>query len=168
MNQDLIAWRDMAGRNWITTILSHYGWCTWTTIINGQGIIAEKKYLFVFLKWQLQRVGTYLQLNCDSRSKDRKLISIVCPICLKITLDCWQQIAEVNRLSYSPCNCQIKPNFIPKKPSLYVGDGQKSGNNHSDFITWKESDQTRWKLSKWWIQTRNCEKIKIKSADCLV
>ena len=42
MNQDLIAWRNMAGRNWITTILSHHEWCTWTTIINGQGIIAEK------------------------------------------------------------------------------------------------------------------------------
>ena len=42
MNQDLIAWRDMAGRNWITTILSHHGWCTWTPIINGQGVIAEK------------------------------------------------------------------------------------------------------------------------------
>ena len=27
LNQDLIAWRDMAGRNWITTILSHHGWC---------------------------------------------------------------------------------------------------------------------------------------------
>ena len=28
MNQDLIAWRDKVGRNWITTILSHHGWCT--------------------------------------------------------------------------------------------------------------------------------------------
>ena len=41
LNQDLIAWRDMAGRNWITTILSHHGWCTWSTVINGQGITAE-------------------------------------------------------------------------------------------------------------------------------
>ena len=42
MNQDLIAWRDMAGRNWITTILSHNGWCIRITIINSQWIITEK------------------------------------------------------------------------------------------------------------------------------
>ena len=84
-NQDLIAWRNMAGRNWITTILSHHGWCTWTTIINGQGIIAEKTSLFIFLIWQLQRIGTYLQLECASTSKDRKLISIACPICTWIS-----------------------------------------------------------------------------------
>ena len=41
-NPDLIAWRDMTGRNWIITILSYYGWCTWIPIINGQGIKAEK------------------------------------------------------------------------------------------------------------------------------
>ena len=55
MNQDLIAWRDMAGRNWITTILSHQGWCTWSTIINGQEIIARKITLFIFLIWQLKQ-----------------------------------------------------------------------------------------------------------------
>ena len=85
LNQDLIAWRDMAWRNWITTILSHHGWCTWSTIINGQGIIAEKNRLFIFLIWQLQRIVTYPQLECASTSKDRKLISIVCPICTWIT-----------------------------------------------------------------------------------
>ena len=48
LNQDLIAWRDMAGRNWITTILSHHGWCTWSTIINDQGIPAEKIECLLF------------------------------------------------------------------------------------------------------------------------
>ena len=86
MNQDLIAWRDMAGRNWITTILSHHGWCTWITIINGQGIQAEKIGLFVFLIWQLQRISTYPQIvESYSTSKDRKFISIVCPICTWIS-----------------------------------------------------------------------------------
>ena len=86
MNQDLIAWRDMDGRNWITTIFSHHEWCTWIPIINGQGIIAEKIYrLFVFLIWQLQRIETYPQLNSGSTSKDRKLISIACPICTWIS-----------------------------------------------------------------------------------
>ena len=85
MNQDLIAWRDMAGRNWITTILSHHGWCTWITIINGQGIPAKKNRAFVFLIWQLQRIVTYPQVECASTSKDRKLISIVCPICTWIS-----------------------------------------------------------------------------------
>ena len=81
MNQDLIAWRDMAGRNWITTILSHHGWCTWITIINGQGIIAEKNRLFFLHIWQLKGIGTYMQLECEYKSKDRKFISIFCPIC---------------------------------------------------------------------------------------
>ena len=86
MKQDLNAWWDMAGRNWITTIFSHHEWCTWIPIINGQGIIAEKTYkLFVFLIWQLQRNGTYPQLNSGSTSNDRKLISIVCPICTWIS-----------------------------------------------------------------------------------
>ena len=48
MNHYFVAWRYMAWWNWSTTILSHHGWCTWTTIINGQGIRAEKiSYLFV-------------------------------------------------------------------------------------------------------------------------
>ena len=85
LNQDLIAWWHMAGRNWSITILSHHGWCTWTTIINGQGIKAERNILFVFLKWQLQRFGTYLQLEKYSTSKIRKLVSIVCPICTWIS-----------------------------------------------------------------------------------
>ena len=85
MNQDLIAWRDMAGRNWITTIKAHHGWCTWSTIINGQGIIPEKKYMFVFLIWQFQRSRAYQQLESYSTSKDRKLISTVCPICTWIS-----------------------------------------------------------------------------------
>ena len=72
LNQDLIAWRDMAGRNWITTILSHHGWCTWTTVINGQGIIAEKTSLFIFLIWQFQRILTYPQLGWYSTSKVTK------------------------------------------------------------------------------------------------
>ena len=85
LNQDLIAWWDMAGRNWIATILSNHGWCTWTTIINGHGIIAEKIGCFFPLIWQLQMIVTYLQLACDSTSKDRKLVSIVCPICTWIS-----------------------------------------------------------------------------------
>ena len=51
LNQDLIAWRDMAGRNWITTILSHHRWCTWIPIINGQGIIAEKHICCLFFSF---------------------------------------------------------------------------------------------------------------------
>ena len=42
MNEDLIAWWDMAGRNWVTAIHSHHGWCTWSSVINDQGIPAEK------------------------------------------------------------------------------------------------------------------------------
>ena len=85
MNQDLIAWRDMAGRNWITTILSNHGWCTWTTIINGQRIPAEKNGYLFFLFDNYKTIPTYPQLECASKSKDRKLISIVCPICTWIS-----------------------------------------------------------------------------------
>ena len=55
VDQDLIAWRrDVARWNWKATIHSHHGWCTWTTIINVQWIIAEKlECWFVFLIWQL-------------------------------------------------------------------------------------------------------------------
>ena len=58
LNQDLIAWWHMAGRNWSITILSHHGWCTWTTIINGQGIPAKKKvecccHLTITMNWNL-------------------------------------------------------------------------------------------------------------------
>ena len=85
MNKDLIAWRDLAWRNWRTTILSHHGWCNWTTVINGQKIKPKEIGLFVVLIWQLQRIGTYPQLECASTSKDRKLISTVCPICAWIS-----------------------------------------------------------------------------------
>ena len=84
LNQDLTAWWDMTGRNWIATILSHHWWCTWTTIINGQRIIAENINMFIFLIWQLKDIGTHKQLYA-STSKDRKLISIVCPICTWIS-----------------------------------------------------------------------------------
>ena len=40
---------------------------------------------FVVIIWQLQRIGTYPQLDWYSTSKDRKLISIVCPICTWIS-----------------------------------------------------------------------------------
>ena len=55
MNQDLIAWRDMAGRNWITTILSNHGWCTWSTIINCQGIIPEKYVGSLFFSFDIYK-----------------------------------------------------------------------------------------------------------------
>ena len=48
LNHDPIAWWYMVGSNWSTTILSHHGWCTWSTIINGQGIPAEKIIYWFF------------------------------------------------------------------------------------------------------------------------
>ena len=71
-------------------------------------------------------------------------------------------------MSYSCRNYQIKPNFTVKKPNLDTGNCQKCGKKQSDSITFKESNKTRRKLSKWRIQMKNCEQIKIKSADCLV
>ena len=44
-----------------------------------------KNRLFVFLIWQLQRIGTYLQHQKYPTSKFRKLISIVCPNCTWIS-----------------------------------------------------------------------------------
>ena len=44
-----------------------------------------KNTYFGFLIWQLQRTVTYPQLECASTSKDRKLISIVCPNCTWIS-----------------------------------------------------------------------------------
>ena len=80
MNEYLITWRDVAGRNWITTILSYQGWCTWTTVIDVQVIIAEKiGCLFLFFNSVCKGIGTYLQLECDSTLKYIKLISIDCP-----------------------------------------------------------------------------------------
>ena len=55
MNQDLIAWRDMDGRNWITTIFSNHGWCTWSTIINCQGIIPEKYVGSLFFSFDIYK-----------------------------------------------------------------------------------------------------------------
>ena len=51
----------MTGRNWITTIPSNHWRCTWSTIINGQRIIAEKKVFFFCY-------GSYriLELTCRS------------------------------------------------------------------------------------------------------
>ena len=44
-----------------------------------------KNRVLVIHIWQLQRIGSYPQLDCASTSKDRKLISIVCPICTWIS-----------------------------------------------------------------------------------
>ena len=73
---------------------------------------------------------------------------------LKITLDCWQQVAEVNRSGYLLCNCQIKPNFTAKKPSLCIGDGQESGKKQSyeQYCLWAQNsscfDQFGWKIQR--------------------
>ena len=40
-----------------------------------------KKYILFLLIWQLQRIGAYQQVESYSTSKDRKLVSIDCPIC---------------------------------------------------------------------------------------
>ena len=85
LNQDLIAWRDMAWRNWITTIHSNDGWCSWSTVINDQRIPAKKLRWLFFSFDNNKIVSTYPQLECASTSKDRKLISIVCPICAWIS-----------------------------------------------------------------------------------
>ena len=45
LNHHIFAWWCVAGWNWSTTILSHYEWCTWTTIKNGQ-VITAKKIIF--------------------------------------------------------------------------------------------------------------------------
>ena len=73
-------WEELNHHNtfpsWVMYLKHHHKWSrnpSW------------KNRVFVFLKWQLQRVGTYMQLECDSRLKDRKLISIVCPICTWIS-----------------------------------------------------------------------------------
>ena len=61
MHQYLIAWWDMARWNWIPTIFSNHGWCTWTTVIDKQGIPTEKKIYvgFLILIWHLQGIITY-------------------------------------------------------------------------------------------------------------
>ena len=61
MNQDLIAWWDKAGRSWMTTIFSQHGWCTWTTIIDSQGISAEKIGIRLFSCIRQLGIGTYPQ-----------------------------------------------------------------------------------------------------------
>ena len=48
INQNLIAWWDMAWRNWVTAILSHHGHPTWSSVINDQGIRAEKIECLLF------------------------------------------------------------------------------------------------------------------------
>ena len=62
-------------------------------------------------------------------------ISILANIKLKIILNCWQQVTDVIRLSYSRSIYQIKPNFSAKMQNLFTSDGQKCGKNKSDSIT---------------------------------
>ena len=53
MQKDMVAWRDLAGWQGITTIwISMHGWCIWIPIINSQWIIYPeiKKKGFTLIK----------------------------------------------------------------------------------------------------------------------
>ena len=76
----------------------------------------------------------------------------------KITLGCWQQLTDVNRLSYSRRNYQIKPNFTEKsqicKPVIakYVAKSSQTLSLSKDLIELVESYHfERWKE----LQTEN-------------
>ena len=74
-------WEELNHRNtfpsWVMYLKHHHKW--------SKNPSYQKISCCFFLIWQLQKFSTYPQLECASRLKDKKLISIFCPNCAWIS-----------------------------------------------------------------------------------